>query len=134
MKRRIFDFTAFAAVLMLFINTFLATIPIASAPAITLTLSDAELSTQFAYEWGPGTLTAITDIPGPGVRFDFSGLSPSSGTGVGDNFPVSQLAGGEYKTYGTTQPFSTWGISQRTANIVWSSPTLEQTRLWLILR
>gem|GEM_PF-1929562 len=76
---------------------------------LTLTLSDVELATQFAYEWGPGTLTGITDIPGPGVRFDFSGLSPSSGTGVGDNFPVSQLAGGEYKTYGTTQPFSTWG-------------------------
>jgi PKD repeat protein len=76
---------------------------------LTLGLSDAELSSEFAYEWGPGTVTAITDIPGPGVRFDFSGLSTSVGTGVGDNFPVSALAGGAYKTYGVTQPFSTWG-------------------------
>ena len=76
---------------------------------LTLGLSDAELSSEFAYEWGPGTVTAITDVPGPGVRFDFSGLSTSAGTGVGDNFPVSALAGGAYKTYGVTQPFSTWG-------------------------
>ena len=76
---------------------------------LTLGLSDDELSSEFAYEWGPGTVTAITDVPGPGVRFDFSGLSTSVGTGVGDNFPVSALAGGAYKTYGVTQPFSTWG-------------------------
>jgi len=75
----------------------------------TLTLSDVELSTQFAYEVGPATLTAITDIPGTGVQFDFTGLNPSVGTVVGDNFAVSQLAGGAWKTYGVTNPFSTWG-------------------------
>jgi hypothetical protein len=75
----------------------------------TLTLSDVELGTQFAYEVGPATLTAITDIPGTGVQFDFTGLNPSVGTVVGDNFPVSQLAGGAWKTYGVTNPFSTWG-------------------------
>jgi parallel beta-helix repeat protein len=74
-----------------------------------LTLSDAELGTQFAKETGPGTVAAITDISGPGVRFDFSGLSTSVGTVVGDNFPVSTLVGGAYKTYGVTNPFSTWG-------------------------
>jgi parallel beta-helix repeat protein len=74
-----------------------------------LSLSDAELSTQFAKEYGPGTLAAITDIPGPGVRFEFTGLQPSLGTTVGDNFAVSALAGGAYKTYGVTNPFSTWG-------------------------
>lgn len=72
-----------------------------------LTLSDVELGTQFAYEWGPGTVT-ITDIIGPGVKFDFTGLS-SSGTGVGDNFPVSPLAGGALKTYGSTLQFTTNG-------------------------
>jgi len=76
---------------------------------LTLSLSDAELSSEFAKESGPGTVTAITDVPGPGVRFDFSGLSTSVGTVVGDSFPVSALAGGAYKTYGVTQQFSTWG-------------------------
>lgn len=74
----------------------------------TLTLSDDELAAQFAKEWGPGSVT-ITDISGAGVQFDFTGLTSTSGTGVGDNFPVSQLAGGAYKTYGTTQQFSTYG-------------------------
>jgi len=76
---------------------------------LTLSLSDGELSSEFAWEYGPGAVTAITDVPGPGVRFDFSGLSASVGTVVGDNFPVSALAGGAYKTYGVTQQFSTWG-------------------------
>jgi len=75
---------------------------------VVLTLSDEELSTQFTKETGPGTFT-VTDIPGAGVRFDFTGLSSSTGTVVGDNFPISALAGGGYKTYGVTQQFSTWG-------------------------
>jgi len=79
-----------------------------ATPTLTTTLSDEELGTQFARESGPGTV-AITDIAGPGVKFDFTGLNPSSGTIVGDNFAVSQLAGGAYKTYGVTQQFSTWG-------------------------
>jgi len=74
-----------------------------------LTLSDAELSTEFAKETGPGTLTAVTDILGPGVKFDFTGLRTDVGTVVGDNFQVSPLAGGTYKTYGVNQTFSTWG-------------------------
>ena len=74
-----------------------------------MSLSDAELSTQFAYETGPATLTAVTEVPGTGVQFDFTGLNPSVGTVVGNSFPVSQLAGGAYKTYGVTEQFSTWG-------------------------
>jgi len=75
----------------------------------TLSLSDAEMTTQFGKEYGPGTVSAILDIPGPGVRFDFTGLNPSSGTTVGDNFAVSPLAGGTYKTYGVINTFSTCG-------------------------
>lgn len=73
-----------------------------------LTLSDDELGTEFAYEYGPGTVT-ITDITGPGVQFDFTGLDPSSGTLVGDDFPVSAKAGGASKTYGSTSTFTTNG-------------------------
>jgi len=73
------------------------------------TLSDAEMMlTEFDKEWGPATVTK-TDVAGVGVRFDFTGLDPSSGTGVGDNFPVNQLTGGTLKTYGSTQQFSTHG-------------------------
>ena len=73
-----------------------------------LTLSDDELGTQFAYETGPGGVT-ITDIAGDGVQFDFTNLKNAEGTIVGDNFAVSQKAGGAWKTYGTTQQFSTYG-------------------------
>ena len=76
---------------------------------VVLAFSDAELGAQFAKETGPGTLTAITDILGPGVKFNFTGLRTDVGTVVGDNFPVSPLAGGTYRTYGVTKPFSTWG-------------------------
>lgn len=86
-----------------------ASVVITSFFDVFLTLSDPELATQFAYEYGPGAVTGITDIPGLGVRFDFAGLQPAWGTVVGDNFAVSQLAGGAYKTYGVTNPFSTWG-------------------------
>jgi hypothetical protein len=86
-----------------------ATIKVTSFFDVFLSLSDAEMGGQFAYEYGPGTVTAITDIAGPGVRFDFTGLSTSSGTTVGDDFAVSDLAGGAYKTYGVTTPFSTRG-------------------------
>lgn len=76
---------------------------------LTLALSDAELNTQFRKETGPGAIAAITDIPGPGVKFDFTGLRTDVGTIAGDNFPVSPLAGGAYKTYGVANPFSTSG-------------------------
>jgi PKD repeat protein len=75
---------------------------------VILTFSDAELSTEFAKEVGPGSVTA-TDVAGPGVRFDFVGLSTSSGTTVADSFAVSALAGGAYKTYGVIQQFPTHG-------------------------
>ena len=64
------------------------------ATETVLTLSDIELSTQFAKNWGPGTVTAIVDIAGPGVRFDFTGLNTTSGTGVSDDYSVSRFAGG----------------------------------------
>jgi hypothetical protein len=75
---------------------------------VCLTFTDPELNANFAAETGPGTVTSITDITGPGVQFNFTGLS-STGTVVGDNFPVHQLAGGSYKTYGVTNQFSTYG-------------------------
>lgn len=93
----------------LLIASFATMVMVGSASATVLTLSDDELSTEFAKVWGPGTVTAITDISGEGVQFDFTGLNTSSGTGVSDDFPVSQKAGGAWKTYGTTNPFSTWG-------------------------
>ena len=58
----------------------------------TLMMSDAELSSAFAKEWGPAT-TTITLIS-PGVEFDFTGLSLTSGTGVGNDYPINSLAGG----------------------------------------
>lgn len=77
----------------------------ASASAATLTLGDDELSAEFAKEYGPAAV-AITDVAGPGVQFDLSGLT-NAGTGVGDNFPVSEKAGGAYKNYWSG--FSTYG-------------------------
>jgi len=100
--------------LAIFALSSIATVPIipvsaSSGSSNTLTLSDAELMLpEFTKEWGPGILTGKALI-GPGVRFDFTGLQPGAGTGVGDNFPVNQLAGGAWKTYGITQQFSTWG-------------------------
>lgn len=67
---------------------------------VPLSLSDAELSTQFTKEVGPGTVTGITNMSGSGVRFDFSDLDPSTGTIVGNNFPVSAFANGAWKDYG----------------------------------
>jgi hypothetical protein len=63
-----------------------------SVSAIPVIFSEGELETQFAKVWGPADVT-ITDIPGPGARFDFTGLS-GSGTGIGDDYEVSPLAGG----------------------------------------
>jgi hypothetical protein len=72
------------------------TVSVSATPVI---FSDGELAVQFAKQWGPASVTVV-DIPGPGARFDFTGLSSTSGTGVGDNWPVSQLAGGAWKDYG----------------------------------
>lgn len=67
----------------------------------SLTLSDDEMGTQFAKETGPASVT-ITDVSGTqdGVQFDFTGLMNAQGTVVGDNFPVSQKAGGAPEIYG----------------------------------
>ncbi len=87
------------AVAILLLATFalssIATMTIKTAKAAgskTLMLSDAELMSAFDREWG-GSLTLKTLIP-PGVQFDFTGLSSTSGTGVGDNWEIDPLAGG----------------------------------------
>jgi len=90
-------------------GTGIGAVVVSSFTDVPLSFTDPELNTQFAKEVGPGTLAGITDIAGPGVQFDFTGLDSSVGTVVGNNFPVSQLAGGSYKTYGVTNPFSTFG-------------------------
>lgn len=70
-------------------------LPIVYADGPTLGLPDDELMlTEFAWEWGPGSLDAKIDIDGRGVQFNFTGLEPESGTIVGDSFPVNALAGG----------------------------------------
>ncbi len=73
-----------------------------------LTLSDDELSSQFAYEYGPASAT-ITDIPGDGVQFDFINLRNAEGTVFGDDFAVSEKAGGAYKIYPAYGTFGTYG-------------------------
>ncbi len=88
------------AILLLAVFAFstIATIqilPVRASSSHTLSLPDAELMhSEFYNQWGPGTLTLKTDVAGPGIQFDFTGLDPSSGTGVGDNFVVNALAGG----------------------------------------
>lgn len=61
---------------------------------VNLTMPYAELSTNFTLDWNPGTLNSVTGVSGLGVEFNLTGLSSSSGTGVGNNFPVDQLSGG----------------------------------------
>jgi len=75
-------------------------ITMVNADGTILTLSVDEMFNNFAYEWGPGTLVSMSAYTGGGVLFQFSGLDPSSSTGVGDNFPVGAEAGGAYKDYG----------------------------------
>jgi hypothetical protein len=55
-----------------------------------VTLSEHELlSSDFDYRYGPGNFSRV-DIAGPGIRFDFIGLS-SSATGVSDNYPIKNI-------------------------------------------
>ena len=62
-----------------------------TAGAEWFSLPDAALmSSEFATAaWGPATYTR-TDVLGPGVRYDFTGLS-SSATGIRDNYPVMNV-------------------------------------------
>jgi hypothetical protein len=61
--------------------------------AETLTLSDDEMMlSEFMWLFDPGSsLTGKTNVAGPGVQFDLAGLGKA---GIGDNYPVNQLAGG----------------------------------------
>ncbi|MBN1615476.1 MAG: hypothetical protein JW950_13515 [Deltaproteobacteria bacterium] len=53
-------------------------------------LADAGI---FKWKYGPGILTSRADIPGPGVRFVFSGLT-GSGTAVTDDYSIDSRIGG----------------------------------------
>jgi hypothetical protein len=88
-------------VLAIFTLSVIAMIPIKPVQAgdgnsKTLTLPDAELMIgEFATKkYGPGIIALRTDVAGPGVQFDFTGLSVVSSTGVKDDWEVDQLAGG----------------------------------------
>ena len=54
---------------------------------------DTALSTEFSINFGTAGLI-ITDIPGPGVTFAFTGID-AAGTGVSDDFPVAAATGCE---------------------------------------
>jgi hypothetical protein len=71
---------------------------------VNLTLPVAELNV-FTHLWG-GAIVSQTDVPGPGVEFNLTGLSSSSGSGYGNNFPVNPLAGGSLDDKGHYGDFS----------------------------
>jgi|GEM_PF-5319033 len=63
--------------------------------ATDVTISDTDLATM-AKLYGSGTLTAVIDVPGAGVQYDFTGIT-WDGTMVGDDFPISgTICGGEF--------------------------------------
>ena len=105
------------AILLLTIFAFsaIATIqiqPVGASSSHTLSLPDAELMlTEFAKQWGDGILTGRTDVSGPGVQFDFTGLSSSSGTGVGDNYPLNLLAGGAGSSYSDFTAYTRYSMN-----------------------
>jgi hypothetical protein len=86
MKKRI---TVVALLIML-----MTSILVLTTRATTSSLPDDELHDEFNEGWGypPATVTA-TDIAGPGVRFDYTGLS-GAGTAKCDGYPLSEKAGG----------------------------------------
>ncbi|KPJ59637.1 MAG: hypothetical protein AMJ46_10525 [Latescibacteria bacterium DG_63] len=75
-------------------------VPEASTAAEWFSLPDTALmSGEFGVvRYGPGSFVR-TDVPGPGVRFDFSNLG-SSGTGVSDNYPVGEVYGQNLPSHG----------------------------------
>jgi hypothetical protein len=83
-----------AMILLLSLGTLAALKTNVAQAAPFVTLSDSELATQFARIEGDPVV--ITDVVGPGVRFDVTGAK----TGVGDDYPVSQLAGGASEPHG----------------------------------
>lgn len=95
MKKRLFTL---AMILLLSLN-ILTVIHFQIAQAVPyLALQDAEMATKFNEGWGPATVV-ITDVAGPGVRFDYTGLT-SSGTAKCDGFPIDSLAGGSDDGHG----------------------------------
>jgi hypothetical protein len=80
--------------LVLMLAVSMLTVLMHTAKADTnLTLSDPELYDEFSVQWGPGSITK-TDITGTGVQFNFTGLTDPGDTEVGDNWEISQKAGG----------------------------------------
>jgi hypothetical protein len=64
---------------------------VSSSAVSIVTLPDHELlHPEFNYRYGPGSFSR-TDLAGPGVQFDFTGLSLLGATGVGDNYPVRDI-------------------------------------------
>jgi hypothetical protein len=108
------------AMILLLSLGILAVLQIHSAKADTnINLPDAEFMSDFNSGWGPsygtGNLT-ITDILGPGVRFDYALLDNVSGTAVRDEYwgmnsippalGICQLAGGDLDGHGYYGNFS----------------------------
>ena len=73
---------------------FMLAIIAGSVSATDVTISDADLATM-SQLYGPATLTTVTDIAGPGVRFDFTGHTGAwDGTEVGHDFWVGPTTPG----------------------------------------
>jgi hypothetical protein len=111
--RRLFGI---AAIIVLSLG-ILAVLPIIPVRADTnVNLPDAEFMNDFNSGWGPAYPPAKTDISGPGVTFDFTGLDTSSGTAVRDEYwgtnsqgpalGICQLAGGGLDLHGYYGDFS----------------------------
>ncbi len=105
------------AILLLAVFAFstIATVqikPVKASSSHTLSLPDAELMlTEFEKQWGDGTLTGRTDVSGSGVQFDFTGLASSSGTGVGDNYPLNPLVGGAGTYYSDFTAYTRYSMN-----------------------
>lgn len=85
-----------ATVFFLTMTAFALLCPTAFAATATFS-SDYLMSDDFVYEWGPGTDVCKFDLTNA-VKFTVSAPSEDlgSGTGVGDNYPLSALSGGAF--------------------------------------
>jgi hypothetical protein len=104
MKGRI-QIATILAILVLTISSLPLVLKVGKGMEI-MSMSDAELSTQFNEGWGPSYAPTITDVSGNGVQFDYPALSATDGTAVKDGYPVSALAGGALNGEGHTDDFS----------------------------